>query len=475
LYAAQDIVQLRLDEAAARLEFAEQHARTAPPDRRHRLQVAVASMKLELAMRRGHFDGVIEQVNFLSSPITARSNDDVELGSDLRAFALLTLGIVETWTLHLAEAEQHLLEGAALARKIGRQYLEVSCLGRLGFGSKVHSFAIARKRCEEAIELAERHGWGSDRVIASALATLGGTLTWTGEFDAAESWVRRAVRVSQEDAEPGTRLLVHLASGMLRVGRGELRAALEQFVAAERIQSFMLGEHALSGQVTGWTIATRARLGMLDKARTTRAAVPAERARFGEFRNASAVIHLAEGQPAAALDTLQVVLNGGAPVIYEFTLVESHLLAAHAQASLGDRRTATLSVERALALAEADRLILPFVMTGSRDLLEAIPRHETAHAALLIDILDVIRGSPVADRDRPVALPSQQLTRTELRVLRFLPTNLSRPEIARELYLSVNTLNTHVRSIYAKLDARDRSAAVERARTLGLLSTSGSH
>ena len=475
LYATQDIVQARLDEAAARLELAEQHARAAPPDRQHRLKVAVASMKLELAMRRGHFDGVIEQVKFLSSPMTARSNEDVALGSDLRAFALLTLGIVETWTLHLAEAQQHLLEGATLARKIGRPYLEVSCLGRLGFGSKLLSFAVARERCEEAIELAERHGWGSDRVIASALATLGGTLAWTGEFDAAESWLQRAARVSQEDAEPGTRLLVHLATGMLRVGRGELRAALEQFVAAERIQSFMMGEHALSGQVTGWTIATRARLGMLDEARTTRAAVPAERARFGEIRNASAVIHLAEGDPTAALDTLQVVLNGGAPVIHDFTLVESHLLAAHAQEKLSDRRAAHADVERALALAEADRLILPFVMTGSRDLLEAVPRHETAHAALLIDILDVMRGSPVTDKHLPVTPPIQELTETELRVLRFLPTNLSRPEIARELYLSVNTVNTHVRNIYAKLDARDRSTAVERARELRLLSASVTH
>ena len=65
--------------------------------------------------------------------------------------------------------------------------------------------------------------------------------------------------------------------------------------------------------------------------------------------------------------------------------------------------------------------------------------------------------------------PAQELTPTELRVLRFLPTNMSRTEIARELYLSVNTVNTHVRNIYAKLDARDRSTAVERARELRLI------
>jgi LuxR family maltose regulon positive regulatory protein len=387
----------------------------------------------------------------------------------------LVLGIVETWTLRLADAERHLLEGAALARQIGRAYLEANCLARLGFASKLRGFALARQRCEEAIAFAERHGWGNDRVIASAMATLGGTLIWTGEFAVAERWLERAARVGHADPEPGTRLLVHLAMGMLHVSRAQLRAASQEFSAAEQMQSSMTGEHALSGQVTGWTLATKARLGMLDEARASLAALSAERAASGEVCNAAAVIHLAEGDPTAALGVVGEVLNGQAPVIHEFTLVESQLLAARAHSELGDQRAANASVERALELAERDRLIFPFVMTGSVDLLKALPRYETAHAALLVDILDVVQGSFTQVRDRPIVPPLPELTGTELRVLRFLPTNLSRSEIARELYLSVNTVNTHVRSIYSKLDARDRSTAVERARELRLLSASVTH
>ncbi len=180
------------------------------------------------------------------------------------------------------------------------------------------------------------------------------------------------------------------------------------------------------------------------------------------------------GRPDRGALHLQVVLDGEAPIIHDFTLVESRLLAAHAHATLGDQRAATASVEGALARAEADRLIFPFVMTASRELLEAIPRHATAHAALLIDILDVMRGSSIGPRDHPVAPPVQDLTEMELRVLRFLPTNLSRREIARELYLSVHTVNTHVRNIYTKLDAGDRSTAIKRARELRLLSSATS-
>jgi LuxR family transcriptional regulator, maltose regulon positive regulatory protein len=110
-------------------------------------------------------------------------------------------------------------------------------------------------------------------------------------------------------------------------------------------------------------------------------------------------------------------------------------------------------------------------MTGSRELLEALPRHETAHAALLADILDVVHGSSLAANDQSALPPMEELSPGELRVLRYLPTNLSRPEIAGELSVSVNTVNTHIRNIYAKLQARDRSAAVQRARQLRLLAT----
>jgi LuxR family maltose regulon positive regulatory protein len=152
------------------------------------------------------------------------------------------------------------------------------------------------------------------------------------------------------------------------------------------------------------------------------------------------------------------------------TLVEAHLLAALAHRELGDQRAAIAAAESALALAEADRLVLPVAMTGSLELLEAMPRHETAHAALLTDILDIMRGISVPPRIEPPSADIEQLSPSELRVLRYLPTNLSRPEIASELSVSVNTVNTHIRNIYAKLQAQDRSSAVQRARERRLLS-----
>ena len=68
---------------------------------------------------------------------------------------------------------------------------------------------------------------------------------------------------------------------------------------------------------------------------------------------------------------------------------------------------------------------------------------------------------------------TEPLSQSEIRVLRYMPTNLSTPEIARELSLSVHTIRTHVRHLFAKLGAHGRTEAVARARALGLLAPSG--
>jgi LuxR family transcriptional regulator, maltose regulon positive regulatory protein len=464
-----DLVQGYLDQAAAHLAVAEAYVAAAPPDRQRRLQVAIASLRLSLARRRGHLAGVIEQVRFLDYPLTGQSDEDIALGSDLRAVALMNLGTVEAWTLALPDAERHLRQGAALAREIGRPYLEVGCLSELGFASKIEPFATTQLRCREAVALAERHGWGAEPVVSPALSTLAGTAVWLGEFDEAERWLQRTVQALQTDRGPIMSLVLHHTTAILHACRGRLHEALEEFSAAERLRSQLEGSHALESQVTGWRLATIARLGRPHDARAALAELDDERAGSGEILNARAAICLAEGDLVGALVAVQPVLAGTAPVIGYVTVVETHLLAGLAHRGFGDQRAANQAAERALALAEADRLVLPFAMTSSLELLESLPPHETAHAALLAGILDALHGSHPAPGNHWSPLDGEELSPGELRVLRYLPTNLSRPEIAGELSVSVNTVSTHVRSIYAKLQVTDRSSAVQRARELRLL------
>ncbi len=475
VHAIADLDQLRLDQADAHLDVARAYAATTPPDRQYRLRMALASLDLLSARLRGHFDGVFKQVDALPPAPAGQSTADVAIGSDLRAVALLNLGVTEAWSLRLADSERYLLDGAALARDIGRPYLEVACLAHLGFAALADSFAVARRRCEDAIAQAARHGWDAEPVIAPAQATLAGILIWTGEFDHGEQWLDRARRVTRAGGEPGIRLFIHLVSAILRAARGRYREALAELDAAGQVQALMVGEHALTSRVTAWTIASQARLGEVEQARATLAALNDRLAATAEIRNAAAVVRLAEQDPAGARRELRAVLDGSAPTDLYLTLVEANLLDAVARRDLGDERAARAAVERALQLAEPDRLILPFVTTGGWELLAALPPQRTSHAALVADILDTVHGGGPGHgggSGRAAApAPAEQLSTSELRVLRYLPTNLTRPEIAGQLSVSLNTVNTHIRRIYTKLGATDRSSAVQRGRELRLLST----
>jgi ATP/maltotriose-dependent transcriptional regulator MalT len=82
---------------------------------------------------------------------------------------------------------------------------------------------------------------------------------------------------------------------------------------------------------------------------------------------------------------------------------------------------------------------------------------------------EVKRSTPASAEP---AWPGELLTESETRVLRYLPTHMGAPEIAAELFLSANTVKTHLRHLYQKLGAHSRQEAVQRARATGLLTAS---
>jgi LuxR family maltose regulon positive regulatory protein len=169
------------------------------------------------------------------------------------------------------------------------------------------------------------------------------------------------------------------------------------------------------------------------------------------------------------LKVLAPVIEGAEDAVpWRTASIEALLFDAAAREELGDTSAAAQSLERALDLAEPEGIILPFALAPVRGLLEGHPRHNTAHPALLSEIVDVLAGSSARPRREPAAL-SEDLSEAELRVLRFLPSSLKAPEIAAELFVSPNTVRTHLRHVYSKLDAHSRREAVDRARELGLL------
>jgi LuxR family transcriptional regulator, maltose regulon positive regulatory protein len=475
LMAADELLRRSLEAAGRHLARAERGVTAVPADRRGRLQVNLAIMRLSLAQRRGDLPAVVEEARRLLAPDEAADVALPGLGQDLRAMAMVTLGTAELWALRPDEAARHLEQGAALARRIGRPWLEVAALAHGGWAASVRSFALAARHFAGAIELAAEHGWAGEPVVAPAYAGLGAIRVWQMRLEEAETLLDQAERALHGEGDPAAGVVLHQARGMLELARGRDAQALAAFRAAERLAGLLVAAHPRSAPMRAHMLQTLVRLGQTARAEQDLAGHG--QAGRGEPRTALAALRLAQGNPRAAAAALGPVLAGSAPVTNLGWMTQAYLLEAIARDGLGDPAAAGRALERALDLAEPDGAVFAFVLHPAPDLLKRHTRRGTSHAALTAEILSLLAGkerepAPAQQAPAEPAQLGEPLTDSEIRVLRFLPTNLPAPEIARELCLSVHTVRTHVRHVYGKLATHSRIEAVERARALGLLAPS---
>ena len=456
-------------EAADRyLGLAERGSASGPEDRRSQLQVLLGMVRLLLARQRGNSSAVAEQAQRLQVLTEAPDAAQPGLGEELRALALISLGIAEGWAARFGQAGPHLEQGVVLARRIGRPYLEFTGLAYQAVAEFSRSLARAAERCRQAIELAERQGWTDDPFVGFAYVSLGGVLAWQGRLDEAEAWVQRAERTIKAGADPVTTMGVQYFRGVLELGRGRAVGAMAAFRAAERLA----GPHLLAEQVQAWLVHALVRLGDTGRAEQVLAGLGEPDRDRGTMRIAIAALRLAQNDPRAATVALEPVLEGSCPVFRATWLVGAFLLEAIARDALGDPAAAGRALERALDIAEPDGAVLTFLLHPAPGLLERQARQRTAHAALLAQILDLLAGNRPAARPAGPRPPLEPLSNSEIRVLRYLPTHLSAPEIATELSVSTSTVKTHLRNLYVKLGAHSRAEAVRSARALSLLTPS---
>jgi LuxR family maltose regulon positive regulatory protein len=150
------------------------------------------------------------------------------------------------------------------------------------------------------------------------------------------------------------------------------------------------------------------------------------------------------------------------------TVIEILVLRALAHQALGDGPAGLASLKRAVALAEPEGYVRVFVDEGP-------PIAPLLQAAARPGARNYVRRLLAAVTGTEHSIPARQalvdpLSERELDVLRLLESELDGPAIARELTVSLNTMRTHTKSIYAKLGVTSRRAAVRRAEELGLLS-----
>ena len=471
VFAAVLLLKGEHEESSAYVQLAQRLADTVGVERRPRYQATLEVVRLAVARWRGDLDTVLDATRALDDALAAQPAIARTTSEGHRAVALMNLGIAELWSLRVDDARQHLEQALEVSRRAGRPWLEIAPLGHLAIAEPLIGLPVSTgfRRSEEAVRIADANGWSEDPVIVTPLAAGAMALLWLAQFDECEQWLDRAERVLQPGGEPGTELLVHHARGLLRLAQRRFDEALDAFHAAKHMQTLLAGEHALGMELRSRMLQTQIAMGDTIAARTVLAGLSAEERDRSEMRIAAAMLHLADGEAEPAVDVLAPVIDRSAESLHpRWPTIEASLWDAVAYHQVGDRRATEDSIERALELAEPEGLILPFVLAPVRELLEALPGHRTAHAALVRTIRAVLAGSSAPWRGELKPL-REELSEAELRVLRYLPSNLKAPEIAAELCVSGNTVRTHLRHIYAKLDAHDRNSAVARARELGLL------
>jgi len=484
LVAADKLAQGSLEAADRFLELAKRSSGSVPTGRRGRVEMLIEVVRLLLARQRSDLRAVAEEAHRLQAMAEAPEAVQSGIGDELRALALISLGITEYWTARLEDAERHLEQGVALARRIGRPFLEfggLAYLATVAVSRSVYAGA-AVERSRQAIELAERHGWTDEPPAGLAYVVLAAGLAWQGRLDEAEDWILRAERTVKEEAEPAAGIGVHYIRGQLELARRRDVGALAAFRAAERLAERLAAPHLLVMRVRGFILRALVRLGETERAEHVLSGLSDQDRDRGEIRIAIAVLRLAQDDPRAAAAALAPVLDGAAPIALQTWVIEAFLLQAIAQEALGEPAAAGNAVEQALNLAESDHALSGFLLFPAPGLLERHARECAKHAALISEIVSLLAAEPSGDPE--VALPrpreapgetarlTQPLSQSEVRVLRYLPTHLSTSEIARELSVSVNTVRTHMRHLFAKLSVHRRTEAVTRARALGLLAPS---
>ncbi len=448
------------------LRCAQEGAAGLPEPRRRRFAVTSTATSLHRARQQGDVAGALSAAHEV---LDARW--DTAVATDVRAATLANLGIAEFWAGGLPAAADHLQQAAGLALECGNDFVLFLAESYIAAAdSHDGRLEAAAARARTAIQLAERRGWAREAHAAIAYCTLATVHLWLDEPAEAERFAGRAAEVLERSGEPLLSAAVAQLRAHLCMLRGEPLTALDMVrgVAARgplppflRVSSRML-EAELWMQL-GEVGRARARL-------TEMAADGDHDVAIGLAR-----LELRGGDPGAAVRAVATFLADEREPVLPYARLEAWVIDAIARDALHDEEAALRALERALDLAEPHGYAHVLSRYGSpmRSLLRRRVARGTAHRALAASLLATL-GEGTANGRSPSSSSSsvllEPLSERELVVLRFLPTMMSNAEIAAEMFVSVNTVKTHLKHVYRKLDVAGRRDCVSRARELRLLS-----
>lgn len=461
------------------------------------LAVAYAADRIDI----GDYDGALEHLRHAQRHLHA--DGETTMTSALAAVQLVNATLAGELPEAVRAAEE-VSARAALTPEPVATYLRVIAATALGEARFAHGdLSGARRACVEAVTAAAASGWScAERRARGWLAlvdAVAGDLTraeeaargalagepcpgrrCVGHAAAAHlalAWIAQdrerradADRELARAAELATSPVLTTAIALVRaraVAAEDLDRARELLVAARRRRPEAWRGNHLDTSLIATEAQVRVAHGDVDTARELLTDALAHHPR-PELAVALAQLHVRAGDPAAAVAALPDGASGDTVALP--TRLAAITTEAAARSALGERRRAHQLLEEALDLASAHGGHRRVFTQGGAEVRALLADHldtGTAHRATVTEILD----STAPDKEERTAPPglTEPLTERELTILRYLQSSLSNGEIAAELFLSVNTVKTHVRNIYQKLGAPRRRDAVRRARELRLL------
>jgi LuxR family maltose regulon positive regulatory protein len=456
------------DGAMLHLERAERGADRVPPPRRRAYLETMALARLLAARRDGDFAVALQAADTL---LAEAANHGAWSHDARRALVHAALGETAFWAHRPDRARAELSEAVHLADVIGLDYVRIAALGYLGLTDVLlDGPAAGSAAAREAVELAERRGWSGIPQTACAHVALGiVALSADLRPDLATEHLERAfASVARRQDRQTHFVLAHFAA-RVHVASGNAREGLEALARFEVSQRTGVPSPFEQVGVACMRARLLATLGDLEGAAAAVDEVRDEP--WPIVRATDARLRLAAGDASGAVEILAQLEEE--PEVEEHTIMalEMAVLLAVARDEAGEPADAARAVERALERAERSGHRWPFIEAGRRmeTLLRAQIRIGTAHRAIVAELIAAFEDRlPVRHAVAPLMEP---LSDREQAILRYLPTTLSNREIASELFVTTNTVKTHLRSIYRKLDVARRRDAVDRARDLRLLTT----
>jgi LuxR family transcriptional regulator, maltose regulon positive regulatory protein len=379
--------------------------------------------------------------------------------------ALHERGIARLYVGRYDEAVDDLDRAAALARLTGRDALQLSCLSFLAGAIACRSQLVTmRGPAEAAVELATRRGWAGSQAVAHAHLLIGWSAYLQADRDLAAEHARLALEslgpLVDPDVELGVRSLDLVVGADGDVSFEALRAYRGAF---ERLAGAQMAPALLAYAVP---LVLRICLDVGERA-WAQAVVEQVGASFpdpGEPALLRAMVLHDAGRLDAARTALTPIVRGAASCHVVTTDVWARLLAADIELRRGAPTPAHELLASAVELASDEEVVRPFLLFPSALELLAAGRGRFGRQDGFVErILEA--APPLTDAGHE----ADRLTPGELAVLRELPSLLSLREIAAARAVSVNTVKTHLRSIYRKLGVEGRREAVEVGRRRGLL------